>query len=79
MTKPIRVKPQAFQPGDQVAISVGALDGAVRWYSFDKVAQEYGEDGIVVEFLVGGGWPSIDFVLAKDELFEVRREIIAVA
>lgn len=79
MTKAIKVTPLEMQRGDRVSISVGALDGDVLQYTFDKVAGAYDANRLVVEFLIGGNWPNIEFVLAKDALYAVEREIAAIA
>lgn len=79
MTKAIKVTPLEMQGGDRVSISVGALDGDVLQYTFDKVADAYDANRLVVEFLIGGNWPNINFVLAKDALYDVEREIAAIA
>ncbi|MDL2318542.1 hypothetical protein LJC74_05640 [Eubacteriales bacterium OttesenSCG-928-A19] len=76
----IKATPSQFRKGDRIAISVGALDGKIDWYTFSGLDGDFSFNEVVALFEIGKDWPCIDFVLAKNTQYVVERAaVVAIA
>lgn len=77
--KAIMARPDELQPGDRVAIQVGARWGEVHWYTFAQLGRDNSATEVVAGFEMGADWPPIEFVLSKNTRYVVEQRTAIMA